>query len=79
MDVLAMTGGFHMDSKASAVRAMSVASPVIEHIGGRSVNIPLGTLFFSSCAFPTVGNAAALHLSKDTKPAQLAALRRLSP
>lgn len=45
VDVLAMIIVFHMDSEAGAVRATSVSSPVTDQVGGRSVNIPLGTLF----------------------------------
>lgn len=60
--VLASIGAFHMVSRASAVRTTSVASPVTDHVGGRSVDIPLGTLWFSPCTCPTVGSAAALCL-----------------
>lgn len=79
VDVLAMIDAFHMDSRASAVRAMSVASPLVDQVDGRSVNVPLGTLCFSPCAFPTVGKAAAPHLKERHNPNQLGALRRLSP
>lgn len=61
VDVLAMRDVFHVDSRSSAVRATSVASPVIDQVGGRSVKVPLITRFFSR-AFPKVGNVAAFHL-----------------
>lgn len=69
VDVLAMIDAFHVDSRASAIRATSVAFPLIEHIGGRSVIIPL---FVPLC----ISHSS---LSEDTKPNQLDALRRLSP
>lgn len=75
VDVLAMIDAFHMDSRASAVRATSVAFPVIEHIGGRSVIIPLSTLCFS----PLCISHSALCEVKIENQNQLSAPRRLSP
>lgn len=55
VDVLAMRDVFHVDSRSSAVRATSVASPVIDQVGGRSVNVPLITLVSSLVHFPKWG------------------------
>lgn len=55
VDVLAMRDVFHVDSRSSAVRATSVASPVIDQVGGRSVKVPLITLVSSLVHFPKWG------------------------
>lgn len=55
VDVLAMRDVFHVDSRSSTVRATSVASPVIDQVGGRSVNVTLTTLVSSLVHFPKWG------------------------
>lgn len=55
VDLLGVINVFHMDSRATAVTAMSVASPVTDQEGGRSVESPwILCSCFSLCTFPTL-------------------------